>query len=355
MKIQVWAPGFRQIDGGIQAFSRAFVLAAKDVCDVSAVSRNDRTSCLPIPTWCAGKAPAAGRVAWFCAKAFTACLVKRPDVILATHRNFARLAVAFRKLFKVRIAVVMHGIEAWVPGHIPSIQACDHLIAVTQFTANRVQNWLGKEHSIQILPNTVDEERFLPGPKPIEFLKKFDLKPKDKILLTVGRMDAQEAYKGQDAVIRALPLIQRAYPKCKYLLVGDGSDRERLKNIAREVGVERDVIFAGRADPADLPLIYRLCDVFIMPSRGEGFGIVYLEALSCGKPVIAGNSDASSEALLYGKLGRLVSPDNWEEIAHSATEALAGGLPHGVREEMLAHYGKQAFCRRVKEILEGWI
>src|SRR5207245_9052865 len=118
----------------------------------------------------------------------------------------------------------------------------------------------------------------------------------------------------------ALPAMRREISDIRYVLVGEGEDRARIEALVRELDLCGVVVLAGGVSPRELVDYYNLCDVFAMPSKGEGFGIVYLEALACGKPVIAGNKDGSVDAVLNGELGVLVDPESVDEIA----KALAG-------------------------------
>jgi phosphatidylinositol alpha-1,6-mannosyltransferase len=148
----------------------------------------------------------------------------------------------------------------------------------------------------------------------------------DRIILTAGNLVAR---KGHDMVIRALPRVRTIVPDVTYLVVGDGPHREELARLARSLGVRDRVVFAGRAEESDLPAFYALADVFIMASRVrpeegdvEGFGIVYLEASACGKPVIGGRSGGVPEAIVEGVTGLLVNPMDHEEIAHALATIL---------------------------------
>jgi glycosyltransferase involved in cell wall biosynthesis len=101
---------------------------------------------------------------------------------------------------------------------------------------------------------------------------------------------------------------------------------------------------------------YNLCDAFVMQSKKEGFGIVFLEALASGKPVIAGNKEGSCDALLNGEVGILVDPDNVDEVAKAIINVLRGNVPdylldpQYLRETVLEHYGFDRFCQKVKEL-----
>ena len=109
-------------------------------------------------------------------------------------------------------------------------------------------------------------------------------------------------------------------------------------------GVWNAVVFAGFVPDEELSEHYNLCDLFAMPSKAEGFGIVYLEALACGKPVLAGNKDGSRDALNDGELGLLVDPDNTAEIASETIRVLRRQHPH----PNLFH--PELLCQRVTEL-----
>jgi phosphatidyl-myo-inositol dimannoside synthase len=141
------------------------------------------------------------------------------------------------------------------------------------------------------------------------------------VLMTLGRLVQR---KGFDMVIKSLPFIKEHVPNAVYLVAGSGPEREALEKLARELGVEDSVIFAGRVGDDELVKYYNLCDVFIMPSRMmeaegdvEGFGIVYMEASRCYKPVIGGNSGGVVEAVLDGETGLIVNPSSTESIGEA--------------------------------------
>ena len=250
-----------------------------------------------------------------------------PTIIISTHVNFAPMGRVVQRLGKIRFCAIGHGIEVWdVPkaNVRKALRAADQLVAVSDFTRQRMARVLEiNPDRIEILPNTFDAERFRPGPKPAALLQRYGLAPEQPVILTVARLAATEQYKGYDQVLRALPAVLRQFPQSRYVIVGDGPDRGRVERLSKELRVEERVVFAGYVPNEELAGHYNLCDVFVMPSKGEGFGIVFLEALSCGKPVIAGNKDASVEAVLGGKLGMLVDPDDVAAIANAISRILA--------------------------------
>ncbi|RKY57866.1 MAG: hypothetical protein DRP94_07835 [Candidatus Latescibacterota bacterium] len=184
-----------------------------------------------------------------------------------------------------------------------------------------------REKMVKITPG-VDPEAFAPRGKPLEIVRRYGLD--GPTLLTVGRLDER---KGHDVVINALPKVAERFPKVKYLVVGKGREEERLKALARKVGVEDKVIFVGFVPDEELPGYYNVCDLFVLPNREteesdylrgdyEGFGIVFLEAGACAKPVVGGRSGGVEEAVVDGVTGLLVDPRSPEEVAGAVIELL---------------------------------
>jgi phosphatidylinositol alpha-1,6-mannosyltransferase len=179
-----------------------------------------------------------------------------------------------------------------------------------------------------------------------------------RILLTVGRLVER---KGQDMVIRALPKIISHIPNLKYRIVGEGPYRTRLEQLAKELGVDTYVEFIGAVEDTELIREYKSCDLFIMPSRespndAEGFGIVYLEANACGKPVIGGRSGGVPEAVLDNQTGLLTNPTDVEEIANSVVRLLndpllAKRLGEQGKERVLKEFTSNYMAERVLRLI----
>ena len=152
-----------------------------------------------------------------------------------------------------------------------------------------------------------------------ELRQKYNLQNK-KVLLTVGRLVER---KGHDKVIEALPNILRQVPSVVYLIVGNGENYKKLKQLVEKNSLQDRVLFFTDVLDSELPYFYCLADVFIMPSRRlddgdiEGFGIVYLEANCYAKPAIAGRSGGAVEAVEHNVTGLLVDPMSVNEIAQA--------------------------------------
>ena len=141
-----------------------------------------------------------------------------------------------------------------------------------------------------------------------------------KVILTLGKLIER---KGFDMVLRCLPAIRRKHPDVFYVVVGAGPMAQSLDALAHELGVADCVRFAGRVTDEVVLRYMAACDVFAMPNREtsdgsvEGFGIVFLEANACGKPVVAGRSGGAVDAVVDGETGYLVPPQDEEEVAHA--------------------------------------
>jgi glycosyltransferase involved in cell wall biosynthesis len=370
--IHLWAPEIFSMKGGIQTYS-AFLLEAlrglqHRVC-LNVVLKNDRA----LPPGAenrqatrfsfAGSAPRRLRNGYFVLQTIGRGLVSRPDLVIATHAHFAGLGKYLKKATGTPYWVVAHGKEVWgleSPGLRSALQEADLVLSVSGYTRDRllIEQKLDPDRVV-ILPNTMDAERFHIGPKPARLLAKYGLEADQPVILTVARLDENEQYKGYDTILRSMPAIRKEIPKVRYLIVGKGRDRERIERIIAEMKLESCVTLAGYIPDDELCDHYNLCDVYAMPSKGEGFGIVYLEAMACGKPAIAGNKDGSVDALCNGELGVLVDPDNVEEICRALIGTLKATLPHpslydaqALRRKVIDVYGGESFQRRVSELLQ---
>lgn len=313
--------------GGIAQYNRDLfqALASADtVGEVVVVTRNGSAAKAAIPDKMRQLPTRSGRLA-FIVQALSAMRKHGPfDVIFCGHLYMAPLAALLAKATGTPLWLQIHGIEAWQrPGHLQR-WAAERSHLVTSVSRNTRRLFLGwancPPEAVKVLPNTVDE-RFSPGPKPDALLERYQLRGR-KVLLTVSRLAASERYKGHDGVIAAVAELRHAHPDLVYVIAGDGDDRPRLEELARELGVTEAVKFIGYVPDVELPDLYRAADVFVMPSTGEGFGIVFLQALASGVPVIGGDSDGSRDPLRDGLDGRLVAVDDAAAMANSIDELI---------------------------------
>jgi glycosyltransferase involved in cell wall biosynthesis len=198
----------------------------------------------------------------------------------------------------------------------------DAFVTVSQCTKDRFLEWAPlRADQGHVIPDCIDLEAYSPGPKRDELLDRYGLHDRT-ILLTLGRLSSDEQYKGHDEILEVLPDLADEMPDLSYLVCGDGDDRPRLERKAERLGVADRTVFAGYVPEEEKEAHYRLADAFVMPGRGEGFGIVYLEAMACGVPVVASSADASKEAVRDGQLGVVVDPGDPEDLRRGIWEAL---------------------------------
>jgi phosphatidylinositol alpha-1,6-mannosyltransferase len=178
-------------------------------------------------------------------------------------------------------------------------------------------------------------------------------------------MLSSESYKGHDVILQALPSVLKRVPNLIYVIVGEGDDRSRIQALAQKLGLGSHVMFTGSVSDSELVAIYRRSDVFALPARtvltsneakGEGFGIVFLEAMAFGKPVIGPNFGAPAEFIRNGENGLLVDPDSVTSIAGALVELLTNPekgreLGKAGREGVRKSYSYGSFCERLVGLL----
>lgn len=250
--------------------------------------------------------------------AFTAALVRdRPDNVVLGHVLLAPLVPIVRAVRpRARITLLAYGIDVWSPP--PPWRALlvrrgiDRVVAISRTTATRMAAAYGlPAHRFRIVPPAVDAPASPAGPRVGEGR-----------LLSVARLEPADRDKGVLAVLRALPAILSDFPAASYDVAGDGALRDEVEHTARGLGIASHVHLHGRVTAGELDALYRNADVFVLPSRKEGFGIVYLEAWSHGLAVVAGNRDAGTEVVAEGVTGLLADPGSTEEIAGAVKRLL---------------------------------
>lgn len=323
--------------GGIALFNRELA-AALDEHHITVLPRVIRGEVRDVPAHVRFVAEAArGKLAYL--RALTQMRLERFDLVICGHINL--LPVAFH-----RPLLVVHGIEAWAPRR-RSLAKCRGVISVSALTRDRLLAWSHYAGPVYVLPNAVHLEQYGIRPKRADLVERYRLEGK-RVLLTVGRLDARERSKGFDEVLEVLPELPS---DVVYMIAGGGDDFPRLQEKAVSHAVSDRVVFTGLFAEEDKRDLYNLADVYVMPSRGEGFGFVFLEAMACGVPVIGSRIDGGREALLDGALGALVDPDDPGELRDAIVEALARGerrIPAG-----LDYFSFEKFAARSRAILSS--
>ncbi len=285
---------------------------------------------------------------------------RKVKVVLAAHPNLGPLVQAMQVIApRMKSIICTHGIDVWEPLGGLRRRALRHanlVLAPSRDTAEHVASEQGvSRERIRVLPWALDPEfeaLLLPGSKvalPYEF-------PTGRIILTVGRWLASERYKGMDTLITALPRLLTQRPDVQLVLAGAGDDRAWLEDLAEQTGVNRHVHFLTGLSYPELAACYSACEIFALPSRGEGFGLVYLEAMACGKPVIGGAHGGAPEIIEDGVTGYLVPHGDPIQLATSieallADPALSKEMGARGRHRAEHEFRFNAFARSLKKIL----
>ena len=284
-------------------------------------------------------------------------LFVRPDVIWCAHINFSPVMFLLKKLFARRYLVALYGIDVIdirEPLQARALRAADLLTPIAHNTAANLLAQIPEVRDrLFLIPNSVDGARFEIREKPKYLVERHRLEG-SRVILTVARLNGEE-WKGYDRVIDALPLVLAEIPQAKYVLVGGGEDA-RVQRALERHGLHDRVVLTGPVPAEELVDYYNLCDVYAMPSKLEGFAIVFLEALACGRPVVASHGYGCREALLDGDLGITVDPDSGREIASAIVRLLKDPPPHlanpeSLRRRTLEHYDISVFKKRVVQAI----
>lgn len=277
------------------------------------------------------------------------------NLVLSGHVNLAPLAESVRFATRRRFVhgVIAHGIEVWGEIDRPrtlALQRADFVTAVSDYTRRQLTEFHGiPRDRIDLLPNAL--------PTSFAHLEVTGTVVPGRVM-SCSRLEPYERYKGIEHLIRALPALRVERPEAHLVVIGDGSERQRLEGLASDLGVRAHVRFAGSVPDDELKRQYAQCEVFAMPSRKEGFGIVYLEAMAFGKPCLAARAGGAPEVVLHGKTGVIVEYGDVPGI----TQYLAWLLRDRERARQLGAAGRrrledvftsEGFVRRVDEIADA--
>ena len=243
------------------------------------------------------------------------------------------LSAGMKRAGVVRTVALTHGHEVWWAKVFPFNlllrrigSTVDVLTFLGEFTRSAISKGLtakAQASMVKIAPG-IDVEHFIPTDATV-LRNSLGLSDK-KVIVSVGRLVHR---KGQDHLIEAMPEILKSIPQAHLLLVGEGPYREHLQTLVKKHNLEASVTFIGRIQYKDLPTYICVGDIFAMPSRSrlmglevEGLGIVYLEASSCGLPVLAGDSGGAPDALVQNETGLVVDGTDDQQIATAAIKLL---------------------------------
>jgi glycosyltransferase involved in cell wall biosynthesis len=239
----------------------------------------------------------------------------RFDVLVCAHIALAA-AARLNRTCTTRLVFALYGIEAWQRLNLRNrwgLQAADRLLGISRHTI----------HSFLQANPALASKPVCRWPLGIE--KPPSLPPvqkNDRMILCVGRMSIAERYKGHDELLKAMPRVLERIPDAQLVLIGDGDDCPRLQAAAAELGLKDAVAFRGRVDAEALAAAYSQSALFAMPSRGEGFGLVFVEAMAYGLPCVAGDRDGARDVVLHEQTGFTVDPHDVEALADAIISLL---------------------------------
>jgi phosphatidyl-myo-inositol dimannoside synthase len=254
---------------------------------------------------------------------------KKPRVVLAAHPYLAVPAAWMKRLApQMKVIVMAHGVEVWQPlpaSRHSALLSADIVLAASASTMQKLTEVQGvPPEKIRKLPWPLDPEvlamadRTDAAPEHLPLPQNF---PPGPVILAVGRSAASEQYKGTDALIHALAQLRAKFPDLSLVAVGAGDDLPRLQKISADLGVSTAVRFFSGLSKAALAACYSRADIFALPSTGEGFGVVFLEAMAFAKPIVAAAAGGSTD-LVENEINGILIPPRDQQALEQALERL---------------------------------
>ena len=295
----------------------------------------------------------------FLIKIIKIILINKPVYIICGHVNFLPILFILNKFKYIPYSISIYGIEIianLTPIVKTSILRANKVITISNYTKNLILKKIPEVKSkIFMLKSSINGDKFFIKKKDFNIKNKFNLNNK-KIILTLARLSTNED-KGQSRVLSAMPKILKTIPNAIYLIVGGGIDKNVNKILEQNRQLLTSVFFTGAISDSEKNIYYNLADVFVMPSKTEGFGIVFIEALACGLPVICSEGYGCREGLLNGELGTLVNPDDIDEIANQIISVIKNYDSYDIvrrnqiRKKTLEIYGMKQWDQKVNTFI----
>lgn len=354
-------------EGGIQQVNRSLLtpFAKLDDCDVSAlvlldqqadieatIQQNPNIKKIKIRGF-------SGNKVKFTTSYMNNLLHKRYSSIWFDHINLAPFMI-IANIIRIEYSMMVYGIEVLRPLSFikkVALSKAKKIISISNHTKIMAQNWSNVFKKAEVCPLGIDLQ--LPQPPSNNSVVEHECVLRDrKTMLIVGRMSKEEAYsKGHQELIEAVSLLKERLPETLLIIVGRGSAKPVFERLVVEKKIQNNVLFTEFVPDEKLSIYYEQCDVFAMPSRGEGFGLVYLEAMAYGKPCIGSNVDAAKEVISDGETGYCVDPDNIEELAERLFQLLTDSelrkkMGQAGQKRYLENFTEQKFHERFMRIID---
>ena len=361
MNILLLTPELFLADGGIARIMRLYLKAACELCGpggrVDSLVLNDQPGRDPRLARYANERlgeqlGCAGGKLRFITQAVG--LARRADLLICGHLHHLPVAQLARRFNpRLRYYLVAHGIEVWRPYtwlERRALLGAHRILCVSEYTRRQMLRFLPAlaPERVVVVPNALDPQ-FSPdrtralSPQPFAGPR----------ILTVSRLTVADNYKGIDTLIEAMPLIRRQHPFAQLRVVGQGDDLPRLRNLAASLGVAGAVEFTGPLDDEALRTEYATCDFFALPSRREGFGLVFLEAMAHGKPCIGADAGGTPEVIDHS-CGCLVPYANRSALVAACTTVFAATWnAKDIKERTCHRFGFETFQKNLGPVLSS--
>jgi glycosyltransferase involved in cell wall biosynthesis len=277
-------------------------------------------------------------------------LARRADTLVCGHLHqlaIARLAKGFNP--RLKYYLVAHGIEVWRPYTFLEQRAmlgASRILCISEYTRRQILRFhpmLPPERTV-LVPNTLDPYFVGGGSHPAP--PAFD-HPR---ILTVSRLASTDTYKGVDTLIETMPLVRREFPFAHLRVVGGGDDLPRLQALAAALGIAQAVHFTNIISDEALRTEYAACDLFALPSRKEGFGLVFLEAMTYGKPCLGARAGGVPE-VINDAVGQLAEYGNIPDLAAAVADLVRHPRDSEVVRRHADSFAFPAFQRRLAAAL----
>jgi phosphatidylinositol alpha-1,6-mannosyltransferase len=281
----------------------------------------------------------------------------RPSWILFDHLGIARPQILVPSRLRAPYAIFLHSLEVWrpLPRHRKrALLNAEFLIANSHYTAERTKAIHPDVPAIHVCHLALEApSSAAAGNSDRELLARIG----DLSVLLVGRMLSAERHKGHDELLDAWGEVLKRVPAAQLVIAGQGDDLARYQAKAKSLGIDHRVLFAGRVSEATLHALYDRAVAYAMPARAEGFGLVYLEAMSHRLPVLASKVDAAREIVVDGETGFLIDPDDRAALVDRLVELLEDEplrrrLGDAGYARWQNHFSYTRFQARLQEILK---
>jgi phosphatidyl-myo-inositol dimannoside synthase len=283
----------------------------------------------------------------------------RPNHIFCSHINFSPLLLMPYILSRTSFSIIFYGIDALEIKnffHKMIIKLSKKIVVISDYTKSIVlKQFPFVESKLFLLKSSVNPDNFVLYPSKSKLKKKFNLEKKE-VILTLSRLATHED-KGQHRVLYSLEKVLAVYPNARYIIAGPGEDERVDEFLINNPHISNHVIRLNSVSEQEKNVLYGMCDAFILPSKTEGFGIVFIEALACGAVVIAPNNYGCPEALDNGRLGIVVDPDDISKISEAIISAINRAKNMSLSDRLLLRnktikkFGKSKWNKDVSQFL----